>query len=141
MANSEEPPHTDELPTTALASLVSAAKEKLTTKPDRHGPAAVKAMAAVVRDLKGMPDLSVTRETSTRLRLGRKGKVGFIVIEYDPAILALQVSVGGFSDPREPGTPAERYSLQGETWMHMGGGGDFFAELRAHLLRIYPELG
>jgi hypothetical protein len=140
MANNEKPPHTDELPTTSLASLVSAAKEKMVVKPDRHGPAAVKAMAAVVRDLKGMPDLSVTRESTNRLKLARKGKVGFIVIDYDPAILTLEVSVGGFSDVREPGTPAERYSLQEETWMHMGGGGDFFSELRTHLLRIYPEL-
>ncbi len=141
MSTKDEPGPSDELPPTALASLVSAAKEAMVVKPDRHGPAAVKAMAAVVRDLKGMPDLSVTRESATRLRLARKGKVGFIVIDYDAAVLSMQVEVGGFSEPVAPGTPkSHRYALQGETWTQMEGGGDLFADLKAHVVRLYPEL-
>jgi hypothetical protein len=136
------PPAADELPPTSLAGLVAAAKEKmLAAKVDRHGPAALKAMAAVVRDLKGMPELSISRETSTRLKLSRKGKVGFITIEYDPAILTIEVSAGGFSDAREPGAPkSQRYSLQGEEWTHMEGGGDLFGEIKTALIRLYPEL-
>ncbi len=131
----------EELPPTALASLVAAAKETMVVKPDRHGPAAVRAMAAVVRDLKGMPDLSVTRESATRLRLARRGKVGFIVIDYDAAVLSMQVEVGGFSEPVAPGTPkSHRYALQGETWTQMAGGGDLFTDLKAHVVRLYPEL-
>jgi hypothetical protein len=129
-----------ELPPTALADLVAAAKEKMHPEPDRHGPAATRAMAAVVRDLKGLPELSVSRESATRLRLGRRGKVGFVVIEYQPKILAIEVSVGGFSgeDPTAP--KSHRYTLQGDEWARLDGGGDLFGELRAHLLRIYPEL-
>lgn len=141
MSTQDEPGQSEELPPTPLASLVDAAKEALATKPDRHGPAAVKAMAAIVRDLKGMPDLSVTRESAARLRLARRGKVGFIVIDYDSVVSTMQVEVGGFSDPVAPGTPkSHRYALQGETWTQMDGGGDFFADLRAHVLRLYPEL-
>ena len=141
MSNQDEPVQSDELPPTPLASLVAAAKEAMVAKPDRHSPAAVKAMAAVVRDLKGMPDLSVTRESATRLRLARKGKVGFIVIDYDAAVLSMQVEVGGFSDPVPPGTPkSHRYALQEDTWTRMDGGGDLFSELKTHLVRLYPEL-
>jgi hypothetical protein len=136
------PPATDELPTTSLAGLVAAAREKmLAAKVDRHGPAALKAMAAVVRDLKGMPELSITRESSTRLKLSRKGKVGFVTIEYDPSILTIEVAAGGFTEAREPGAPkSQRYALQGEEWAHMEGGGDLFSEIKTHLMRLYPEL-
>lgn len=135
------PTEPNELPPTALADLVKAAQERMHPEPDRHGPSATRAMAAVVRDLKGLPDLAVSRESATRLRLGRRGKVGFVVIEYQPKILAIEVSVGGFSgeDPTAP--KAHRYTLQGEQWGRLDGGGDLFGDLRAHLLRIYPELG
>jgi hypothetical protein len=140
MSTPDDPP-ADELPPTALASLVTAAKEKFVAKPDRHGPAAVKAMAAVVRDLKGMPELSIVRESATRLRLTRKGRDGFVVIEYDAAVLSIDVSAGGFGDARDPGAKkADRFGLQGDQWMRMEGGGDIFTELHAQVLRLYPEL-
>lgn len=130
----------DELPPTPLADLVKAAKEKIHPEVDRHGPAATRAMAAVVRDLKGLPELSVSRESATRLRLSRKGKVGHVIIEYLPKILAIEVSVGGLSgdDPLAP--KSHRYGLEGEEWTRLDGAGDLFGELRSHMLRIYPEL-
>lgn len=131
----------DELPPTPLARLAAEAKDKMAAKPERHGPAAVKAMAAVVRDLRGMPDIAVTREGPAKLRIGRRGKVGFIVLAYDEAITAMDVTVGGFSEPRAPGARAsDRYALQGEAWVHMSGGGDLFTDLRDHILKLYPEL-
>jgi hypothetical protein len=140
MSTKDDAPN-EELPATPLAGLVSAAKEKLAAKVDRHGPAAVKAMAAIVRDLKGMPELVVTRESATRIKLTRKGKVGFIVVEYDAAILSIDMSVGGFSEAREPGAPkAVRYSLADDDWKSMTTGDDLFADLKLHLVRLYPEL-
>jgi hypothetical protein len=98
-------------------------------------------MAAVVRDLKGMPDLSVTRESSTRLRLTRKNKVGFLVIEFDSAIGCIDLSQGGFTEARVPGAPKSlRFALQGDDWTGMEGGGDLFTEIRTALLKLYPEL-
>src|SRR5579871_4750298 len=133
-------PH-DELPATPLAGLVTQAKEKFADKPDRHGPAAVKALAAVVRDLKGMPELSVAREGSTRLRLSRKGRVGFVVVEFDAAILTMHLSTGGFVDEKRPGdAKTEKFGLHGDTWVSMDGGADLFAELRTLVLKLYPEL-
>lgn len=129
----------DELPETGLADLVRRAEERCKPEPDRFGPAATRAMVAIVRDLKGLPDLLVSRETSNRLRLGRKGKVGFLIVEYQPKILAIEVSLGGFSDV-DLAERARRYTLQGETWSRLDGGGDLFADLREHLVRIYPEL-
>src|SRR5262245_47474423 len=81
-------PVEDDLPATGLRELVGRASEKFGPTPDRHGPAAVRAMAAIVRDLKGMPNLVVTRESGQRMRLSRRGKVGAITIEYQPNILA-----------------------------------------------------
>lgn len=141
MAPQDEKETPDELPPTALASLVAKAKEKVVQEPDRHGPAAVKAMAAIVRDLKGMPELSVTRESGARIRLARRGKVGFVVVDYDAAVHVIEVSSGGFSEPVEPGTPkSHRYTLVGAEWQRMDGGGELFAEIKRHLVRLYPEL-
>jgi hypothetical protein len=141
MATNDSGGPSDELPPTPLASLVAAAKEKMAPKPDRHGPAAVRAMAAVVRDLKGMPDLLVTRESATRLRIGRRNRVGFIVLAYDAAISSIDVSIGGFSEPQLPGDPSShRYALHGDAWVRMDGGDEMFDDLRVHMLRLYPEL-
>jgi hypothetical protein len=136
------PQPSEDLPATELASLVTRAKERVLPEPDRHGPAAVRAMAAVVRDLKGMPELQVVRETGTRIKLSRKNKVGWIVIEYDPKILVMEVSIGGFSDlPNEPGSPkAHRHTLQDNVWTRLDGGGDLFSEIRQYIIRLYPEL-
>jgi hypothetical protein len=140
-AEEKAPPTPDELPPTPLVNLVARAKEALAPKEDRHGPAAIKAMAAVVRDLAGMPGLIVTRETQTRLKLARKGKVGFVTLWYDAAVVTMHVEVGGFYEGREPGSPkSDRYLLQGTTWHRMDGEGELFADLRTHLVRIYPEL-
>ncbi len=134
------PPDAD-LPRTALADLVDLAKEKLQPEVDRHGPAATKAMAAVVRDLKGLPDLVATRESGARLRLGRRGKVGFVTIEYQPKILAIEVRAGGFSDDDPLAPKARRYTLHEDVWRELDAESELFADLRAHLVRIYPELG
>jgi len=142
MAPNDAETPTDDLPPTELASLVARAKEKVQPEPDRHGPAAVKAMAAIVRDLKGMPELSVTRESGARIKLSRKNKVGHVVVEYDPKALYIEVSAGGFpSDVIEPGAPkGHRHTLHDGVWSRMDGGGDLFSEVRAGLVRLYPEL-
>lgn len=142
MATNEAETPTDDLPPTELASLVARAKEKVVQEPDRHGPAAVKAMATIVRDLKGMPELAVTRESGTRLKLSRKNKVGWVVIEYDPKAVYIEVSSGGFpSDVPEPGAPkGHRHTLHDGVWARLDGGGELFAEVRTALLRLYPEL-
>ncbi len=135
------PPATEELPVTPLASLVAKAKEHMAARPDRHGPAAVKAMAAIVRDLKGMPELTAARDSASKLRLTRKGRVGHVVIEFDAAIACMIVTVGGFSEERAPGDgkPA-KFALHGDVWQSMEGGDDLFADIHARILKLYPEL-
>lgn len=136
-------PEADALPPTRLAALVGRAKERMVVEPDRAGPASVKAMAAVVRDLKGMPELSVSREGSHRMRLGRRGKIGSIVLEYQPAIRAMELSVEGFSEPAQPGAvKVHRYTLQvDDTWRRLDEVGELFADIQEAIERLYPELG
>jgi hypothetical protein len=132
----------DDLPATGLRDLVGRAAERFGPTPDRHGPAAVRAMAAIVRDLKGMPNLVVNRESGQRMRLSRRNKVGAITIEYQPNILAIQLAVEGFSGEDPTGPKFRRYTLEDDHWVRLDGSGeDLFADLRTAILRIYPELG
>jgi hypothetical protein len=142
-----------ELPPTPLAALAERARQRLGPEPDRAGPAATKAMAAIVRDLKGMPDLVVSREHATRIRIHRRGKVGAVGLEYLPSIRAVEVTHIGFPDP-EPGAPrGHRYTFRvspdepadaghlGGAWQRLDEGGELFDDVKEALLRLYPELG
>src|SRR5690242_9083751 len=66
--SSDLPPEADS-PPTALAGLRALARERLGPEPDKAGPAATRTMAAIVRDLKGMPEILVTREHTHRIKL------------------------------------------------------------------------
>ncbi len=131
-----------ELAPTTLADLAARAREQLTDEPDRHRPAAIRALAAVVRDLKGMPGLLVTRE-GARIRIVRAGKVGALVLEYRHSMLAIELQLDGFPS-MPPGVPRSfRYGLQPpERWLRLDPGdpSDLFDDLRERLLALYPEL-
>ncbi len=131
-----------ELAPTTLADLAARAREQLTDEPDRHRPAAIRALAAVVRDLKGMPGLLVTRE-GARIRIVRAGRVGALVLEYRHSMLAIEVQLDGFPS-MPPGVPRSfRYTLQApERWVRLDptDPSDLFDDLRERLLALYPEL-
>lgn len=136
----------DTLPATALAQLAKAAKEKMRDKPDVESPAAIRTMAAIVRDLKGMPEISVTRENPMRLKLLRRGKVGAIFIEYHPKVRYIQVDYEDFPGMNPTSTKMFRYMFEldrGDTgeWQRTDSGGELIEDVRNALLRLYPELG
>lgn len=141
---SKGPDDADALPKTSLADLVQKAREKVGAEPDKSGPSATRTMAAIVRDLKGMPEISITRESNMRIRLVRRGKVGALVVEYHANITAIELHYDGF-----PGAPTDvkrrRYTLDaeqtGSEWHRLDRGGELIADVRDAMLRLYPELG
>lgn len=138
------PDEKDALPKTSLADLVQKAKEKVGAEPDKHGPSATLTLAAIVRDLKGMPEISITRESNMRIRLARRGKIGALVLEYLANITAIELTYDGF-----PGAPTDikqrRYTLDSEqtgaSWHRLDRGGELIEDVREGMLRLYPELG
>lgn len=130
---------------TPLAALAKLAREKLGPEPDLATPAATKTLAAVVRDLKGMPELLVTREHKYRLKLGRRGKVGALGLEYYPNIRALELSYIGFPGADPTTIKMHRYTyfaskgVAGE-WHRMDDGGEFIEDVQAGISRLYPEI-
>ena len=85
-------------PPTALAGLRDLARDRLSPQPDKAGPSATRTMAAIVRDLKGMPEILVAREHTHKIKLQRRGKLGAITIEYQAKIAALEVGHAHFPD-------------------------------------------
>ena len=131
---------------TALAALRDLARERLGPQPDKAGPAATRTMAAVVRDLKGMPDILVAREHTHKIKLQRRGKLGAITIEYQPKIASLEVGYANFPDIDPTTTKLFRYVFapdKGEAgeWHRIDDGGEIIDDVRRALLKLYPELG
>src|SRR5258708_4673168 len=136
----------DALPPTPLARLAALAKEKMGPEPDRAGPAATRTMAAIVRDLKGMPEILVTRDSTHRIKLARKGKIGALAVEYHPSIRAMSLEAIGFSTDVDPvEKKMHRYTFfpdrgpNGE-WLRLDDNGELFADVQQTLLRLYPEI-
>jgi len=132
-------------PQTSLAGLAKKVRERLGPEPDVATPAATRTLAAVVRDLKGMPELLVTREHRYRLRLGRRGKVGSIGLEYHPNIRALEIGYLNFPGADPTTVKLHRYTFfpdKGETgeWQRMDEGGEFIEDVQTALARFYPEI-
>src|SRR5262245_32148123 len=116
----------DTLPATALAQLAQAAKERLRDRPDVESPAAIRTMAAIVRDLKGMPEISVTREHPHRIKIARRGKVGSLSIEYDSRVRYVQVEYDDFPGTDPTTATMHRYMLEPKTgeWHRIDQGGE-----------------
>jgi len=133
------------LPATALANLRSLAKERLGAEPDKAGPAATRTMAAVVRDLKGMPEILVTREHTHKIKLQRRAKIGAVTLEYHPNIRAMEVGFVGFPDADPTTVKLHRYTFaeargtHGE-WHRLDDGGELIGDVQQALLKLYPEL-
>lgn len=140
------PPESDALPPTALARLRDLAKERLGPEPDKAGPSAMRTMAAIVRDLKGMPEIVVAREHTHKIKLQRRGKVGALTIEYHAKITAIEVGFLNFSDADPTTTKLHRYTYAaargpaGE-WIRLDDGGELIEDVRRTLVKLYPELG
>ena len=138
------PAEPEALPATALAALRALAKEKLGPEPDKAGPAATRTMAAIVRDLKGMPEVLVTREHTHKIKLQRRGKIGAITLEYHPNIRAMEVGLL-FPDADPTTTKLHRYTFteargsHGE-WHRLDDGGELIGDVHQALLKLYPEL-
>lgn len=139
-------PEQEALPPTALARLRDLAKERLGPEPDKAGPSAMRTMAAIVRDLKGMPEILVLREHTHKIKLQRRGKVGAITIEYHTKIAAMEVGHANFPDLDPSKTKLHRYTFtpargpQGE-WLRLDDGGELIDDVRRTLMKLYPELG
>lgn len=140
------PAESDALPPTALARLRDLARERLGPEPDRAGPSAMRTMAAIVRDLKGMPEILVLREHTHKIKLQRRGKVGALTIEYLAKITAIEVGFLNFPDADPTTTKLHRYTFaaqrgpQGE-WLRLDDGGELIEDVRRTLVKLYPELG
>ena len=143
--NPAAPGEPEGLPPTALASLRALAKERLGPEPDKAGPAATRTMAAVVRDLKGMPEILVTREHTHKIKLQRRGKIGGVTLEYHPNIRAMEVGYVGFPDADPTTVKLHRYTFaeskgtHGE-WHRLDDGGEIIGDVHQALLKLYPEL-
>ena len=101
-------------------------------------------MAAVVRDLKGMPEIVVGREGTHRIRIARRGKVGALGLEYLPNIRAIELTYVGFPGADPSTTKMRRYAWADDAvgeWSRLDGGGELFADIKDALVRLYPELG
>lgn len=131
---------------TALAGLRDLARDRLGPQPDKAGPSATRTMAAIVRDLKGMPEILVAREHTHKIKLQRRGKVGAITIEYQVKIAALEVGYANFPDIDPTTTRLFRYTFvankgpEGE-WHRIDDGGELIDDVKRALLKLYPELG
>lgn len=131
---------------TALADLRDRARDRLGPQPDKAGPSATRTMAAIVRDLKGMPEILVAREHTHKIKLQRRGKVGAITIEYQAKIAALEVGHANFADMDPTTTRLFRYTFiaakgpEGE-WHRIDDGGELIDDVKQALLKLYPELG
>jgi hypothetical protein len=140
------PPEPEALPPTALAGLRDLAKDRLGPEPDVAGPAAMRTMAAVVRDLKGMPEILVAREHTHKIKLQRRGKVGAITIEYHAKIAVMELGFVNFADADPTTTKLHRYTFaaargpSGE-WLRLDDGGELIEDVRRTLMKLYPELG
>ncbi len=134
------------LPPTSLAALRDLARERLGPEPDKAGPAAVRTMAAIVRDLKGMPEILVVRDHTHKIKLQRRGKVGGLTIEYHPKIVAMELGFLHFPEVDPSATKLFRYTFSpglgadGE-WHRLDDGGELIEDVKKNLLRLYPELG
>lgn len=132
-------------PLTALAGLRDLARERLGPQPDKAGPSATRTMAAIVRDLKGMPEILVAREHTHKIKLQRRGKLGAITIEYQVKIAALEVGYAHFPDIDPTTTKLYRYTLvtkgEGDEWHRIDDGGELIDDVKRALLKLYPELG
>ncbi|MBK6514779.1 MAG: hypothetical protein IPM79_33530 [Polyangiaceae bacterium] len=131
---------------TSLAELARLARERMGPEPDFATPAALSTLAAVVRDLKGMPQLTVSREHKHRLRLGRRGKVGSLGLEYHPKIHALELGFLNWPGLDPTSMKVYRYTFDKEKgaageWHRMDDGGEFIEDVRDALSKLYPELG
>jgi hypothetical protein len=143
MSKKEAPPAAADAPATALASLAQRARERLGPEPDRAGPAATKTLAAIVRDLKGMPEILVTRDGTHRIKLARRGKVGSLTLDYDQKVRFMQLELLGFPGSEDPTTARMfRYTLHHETgeWRRLDDAGEIIEDVRRALLRLYPEI-
>jgi hypothetical protein len=145
MSASDEEPEAA-LPPTKLAYFARKAVERLTPEPDQAGPAAIRTMAAIVRDLDGLPEVSITRESKHRLRLGRRGKVLALALEYKLPIRALELEYLNLpgADPTSP--KFRRYTYyadRGEngSWHRMDDGGELIDDVQDAFALLYPELG
>lgn len=131
-------------PATKLADFVRAAREQLGPEPDRTTPAATKTMAAVIRDLKGLPEVSVKRE-GFKLKLGRRGKVASITLEYQEKIRAMELGYVSFPDADPTAVKLRRYTCtpDGElgVWERLDGAGELIDDIKEALTVLYPELG
>ncbi len=133
-------------PPTALAGLRDLARDRLSPQPDKAGPSATRTMAAIVRDLKGMPEILVAREHTHKIKLQRRGKLGAITIEYQAKIAALEVGHAHFPDMDPTTTKLYRYTFapakgpEGE-WHRIDDGGELIDDVKRALLKLYPELG
>ncbi|MBK8253725.1 MAG: hypothetical protein IPK82_13795 [Polyangiaceae bacterium] len=139
-------PEGDALPPTTLAELRDLAKARIGAEPDKAGPAAVRAMAAIVRDLKGMPEILVSREHTHKIKLQRKGKVGALTIEFQPKISIIEIGFLNFADADPTTTKLQRYTFAADKgpsgeWQRLDDGGELFQDVRQTLLKLYPELG
>ncbi|MEZ4300341.1 MAG: hypothetical protein R3B70_35680 [Polyangiaceae bacterium] len=139
-------PENEALPPTALAELRDKAKERLGPEPDKAGPAAMRTMAAVVRDLKGMPEILVQREHTHKIKLQRRGKVGGVTIEFHAKIAAMEVGFLYQGDIDPTATKLHRYTFAADRgpsgeWRRLDDGGELIDDVRRTLLKLYPELG
>ncbi len=131
---------------TALAGLRDLARERLGPQPDKAGPSATRTMAAIVRDLKGMPEILVAREHTHKIKLQRRGKLGAITIEYEVKITSMAVGYANFPDIDPTTTKLYRYAFQparGEAgeWHRLDDGGELIEDVKRALMKLYPELG
>ncbi|MCC6528108.1 MAG: hypothetical protein IT373_36010 [Polyangiaceae bacterium] len=132
-------------PPTALAELARRARTELGPEPDLATPAATRTLAAIVRDLKGMPEVLVTREDAQRIKLARRGKVGALVIGYDTQVRYMQVEYQNFPGTDPTTVRLHRYTFDaaqgdGGQWRRLDLASDLIADVQHALLRLYPEL-
>ncbi len=133
------------LPPTKLADFAKRAQEKLTAEPDKATPAAVRTMAAIVRDLDALPEVSVNRESKFRLKLGRRGKVLSIALVYKPNIRALELEYYNLPGADPTTAKMRRYTFHADRgafgeWHRMDEGAELVDDVQHVFSILYPEL-